>query len=1022
MNFTGWVHTHRFSLLFLISALIVGGLAATSKLPVALFPYVTFPRVVVNIDAGDRPAERMMIEVTFPIEQAVRAVPGVRNVRSTTSRGSAEISINFDWGEDMVAAMLQVESAINQVMPSLPQGTTFHARRMDPTVFPVLAYSLTSDIHSLVELRDVAVYQLRPLLSTISGVAKIEVLGGAQREYEVNINPARLDSYGLSLNDVAKVLSAANVIAAVGRMEDHYKLYLAMSDTRLQSLDQIRGTIIRSGPGGLVRLDNVATISEGTSPQWTRVTADGHDAVIFQVHQQPGGNTVQIAQEIKAELAGFQKQLSSDIKIANWYDQSELIVSSEKSVRDSILVGVVFAILILLLFLRNLKITLIAAIAVPGVLAATILLLYVCQMSFNIMTLGGMAAAVGLIIDDAIVMVEHIMRRLREAPADHRGQVLRAASEFTKSLAGSSVSTIIIFVPLAFLSGVTGAFFKALSLTMAASLFISFLVTWLAVPLLADRFLNEKDAYEKETGRFTRRLRQAYEATMRRLLPRPWLVLLVIIVFLATGWISYQHVGSGFMPSMDEGGFVLDYRSEPGTSLTETDRLLRQVEAVLRATPDVQTYSRRTGLQLGGGLTEANTGDFFVRLKPLPRRDIETVMDEVRQKVEREVPGLQIELAQLMEDLIGDLTAVPQPIEIKLYSDDGNLLIKLGPSVAAAIGKIPGVVDVKPGIVLAGDALNIQVDRVKASLEGVDPDTITQMVSNYLSGVVTTQIQSGSKMIGVRAWIPHNLRATQQSVEELRLRAADGHLFPLKRVATLTALTGQPEITRDDLKQMVAVTGRISGRDIGSVISQVKQVLNGPGLIPKGVYYNLGGLYAEQQRAFAGLVAVFLGAVALVFLLLLFLYENFLVAVAMLVTALLALSAVFVGLWLTGTEMNISSMMGMTMIVGIVTEVAIFYYSEYADLTGEQNQHVRLIKAGSNRMRPIAMTTLAAAFALLPLALGLGQGAAMQRPLAIAIISGLAVQLPMVLITLPVLLVVLKALQPGKDTLQAADR
>ena len=1010
MNFTGWVQTHRFSLLFLISALIVGGLAAASKLPVALFPYVTFPRVVVNIDAGDRPAERMMIEVTFPIEQAVRAVPGVRNVRSTTSRGSAEISINFDWGEDMVAAMLQVESAINQVMPSLPQGTTFNARRMDPTVFPVLAYSLTSDIHSLVELRDVAVYQLRPLLSTISGVAKIEVLGGAQREYEVNINPARLDSYGLSLSDVAKVLSAANVIASVGRMEDHYKLYLAMSDTRLQSLDQIRGTIIRSGPGGLVRLDNVATISEGTSPQWIRVTADSHDAVIFQVHQQPGGNTVQIAQEIKAKLAGFQKQLSSDIKIANWYDQSELILSSEKSVRDSILVGVVFAILILVLFLRNLKITLIAAIAVPGVLAATILLLYVCQMSFNIMTLGGMAAAVGLIIDDAIVMVEHIMRRLREAPADHRGQVLRAASEFTKSLAGSSVSTIIIFVPLAFLSGVTGAFFKALSLTMAASLFISFLVAWLAVPLLADRFLSEKDAHEKETGRFTRRVRQAYEATMRRLLPRPWLVLLVIIVFLAAGWISYQHVGSGFMPSMDEGGFVLDYRSEPGTSLTETDRLLRQVEAVLRTTPDVETYSRRTGLQLGGGLTEANTGDFFVRLKPLPRRDIETVMDEVRQKVEREVPGLQIELAQLMEDLIGDLTAVPQPIEIKLYSDDGNLLIKLGPSVAAAIGKIPGVVDVKPGIVLAGDALNIQVDRVKASLEGVDPDTITQMVSNYLSGVVTTQIQSGSKMIGVRAWIPHNLRATQQSVEEPRLRAADGHLFPLKRVATLTALTGQPEITRDDLKQMVAVTGRISGRDIGSVISQVKQVLNRPGLVPKGVYYNLGGLYAEQQSAFAGLVAVFVGAVALVFLLLLFLYENFLVAVAMLVTALLALSAVFIGLWLTGTEMNISSMMGMTMIVGIVTEVAIFYYSEYADLAGEKDQRARLIKAGNNRMRPIAMTTLAAVFALLPLALGIGQGAAMQRPLAIAIISGLAVQLPMVLITLPVLLLVFKAL------------
>ncbi len=1008
MNFTGWMQTHRRSILFFLSVLVVGGLMATFKLPVSLFPYVDFPRVVVSLDAGDRPAERMMVEVTFPIEQAVRAVPGVRGLRSTTSRGSAEISINFDWSEDMVAAMLQVQSAINQVLSSLPPGTTFSVRRMDPTVFPVLAYSLTSDTHSLVELRDIALYQLRPLLSTISGVAKIEVLGGAQREYQVNVNPARLDSYGLSLSDVAKALSAANVIQAVGRMEDRYKLYLAMSDTRLHSLEQIRATILHSGPAGLVRLDDIATVSEGTTPQWIRVTADGHDAVIFQVHQQPGGNTVQIAQEIKAKLAEYRKQLPSGVRIANWYDQSELITSSAASVRDAILIGIVFALLILLLFLRNLKITLIAAHVVPGVLAATVLLLYVLHMSFNIMTLGGMAAAVGLIIDDAIVMVEHIMRRLREGASDHHGRVMRAAAEFTKSLAGSSASTIIIFAPLAFLSGVTGAFFKALSVTMAASLFISFLVAWLAVPLLADHFLNEKDARQEEGGRFTERTHRMYEATMRQVLARPWVVLLAVVALLAAGWLSYRNVGSGFMPSMDEGGFILDYRSEPGTSLTETDRLLRQVEAVLRATPEVDTYSRRTGLQLGGGLTEANTGDFFVRLKPFPRRDIEAVMDEVREKVKRNVPGAEIELAQLMEDLIGDLTAVPQPIEIKLYSDDGDLLRNLAPSVADAIGKIPGVVDVKNGIVLAGDALNIQVDRVKASLEGMDPDAVTHMLSDYLSGVVTTQVQSGPKMIGVRAWIPHDLRATVHDVEELRLRAPDGHLFPLKRVATLTALTGQPEIKRDNLKQMVAVTGRISGRDIGSVIAQVKQALNRAAFLPKGVYYDLGGLYAEQQSAFAGLVAVFAGAAALIFLLLLFMYESFRVAIAMLLTSLLALSVVFVGLWITRTEMNISSMMGMTMVVGIVTEVAIFYYSEYADLTEEKDQHTRLIKAGKNRMRPIAMTTLAAIFALLPLALGIGQGAAMQQPLAIAIISGLVVQLPMVLITLPVLLVILK--------------
>jgi multidrug efflux pump subunit AcrB len=756
----------------------------------------------------------------------------------------------------------------------------------------------------------------------------------------------------------------------------------------------------------LILLKDVAMVSEGTTPQWTRVTADGHDAVIFQVHQQPGGNTVEIAREIKVKLTEYDRQLPRGIKIANWYDQSELITASAASVRDSIIVGVVFAMLILFVFLRNLKVTLIAAHVVPGVLAATVLLLYVFHMSFNIMTLGGMAAAVGLIIDDAIVMVEHIMRRLREGAADHHGRVMQAAAEFTKSLAGSSASTIIIFAPLAFLSGVTGAFFKALSLTMAASLFISFMVAWLAVPLLADRFLNENDARQESGGRFTERAHRLYETTMRRLLARPLIVLLTVVVLLGVGWLGYENIGSGFMPSMDEGGFILDYRSEPGTSLTETDRLLRRVEAILRATPEVKTYSRRTGIQLGGGLTEANTGDFFVRLKSLPRRNIETVMDEVRQKVERQVPGLEIELAQLMEDLIGDLTAVPQPIEIKLYSDDGNLLKKLAPSVAAGIGKIPGVVDVKSGIVLAGDALNLQVDRVKASLEGVDPDDITHMLSDYLTGVVTTQIESGPKMIGVRAWIPHDLRTTESDVENLRLRAPDGHLFPLKRVATATVVTGQPEITRDNLKQMAAVTGRITGRDIGSVIVQVKQVLNQKGTLPNSVYYTLGGLYAEQQSAFAGLVAVFVGAVALVFLLLLFMYESFRIAIAMLIISLLALAVVFVGLWITRTEINISSMMGMTMIVGIVTEVAIFYLSEYVEIPEEFTGHARLIAAGNNRMRPIAMTTFAAILALMPLALGIGQGAAMQQPLAIAIVSGLVAQLPLVLIVLPALLLI----------------
>ncbi len=1011
-SFSLWTQAHRRSILFLVLILAVSGAVISFSLPVALFPNVNFPRVVVSLDAGNRAAELMELQVTRPVEEAVRAVPDVHSVRSTSSRGSAELSVNFGWGTDMVSAMLQVESAVSRVLPELPPGAVFRVKRMDPTVFPVLAYSLTSRTRSMVDLRDIAQYKLLPLLSGVNGVSRVQVTGGNREEYRVTVDPARLQALGLTLNDAAQALSAANVITAVGRMEDHYKLYLVMSDTRFSSLEQIRRTILRSGPRGIVRLEEVASVERGIVPQWIRVTADGRDAVLINVYQQPGGNTVKIDDDIKARLASFGPQLPADVHVSAWYDQSELILASAASVRDAILIGVLLGAVVLLLFLRNIKITLIAVVVLPTVLAAAILVLYATGMSFNIMTLGGMAAAVGLIIDDVIVMVEHIMRRLRAGEGDHQGRVMAAAREFARPLAGSSFATIIIFLPLAFLGGVTGAFFKALSLTMASALVISYLITFLAVPILADHLLGKKEAEQKEGGPLTERVHRRYERMMQRVLKRPVLILAGIIPLLALGYIGYQQVGSGFMPVMDEGGFILDCLTPAGTALSETDRLMRQIEAIIRATPEVLTYSRRTGTQLGGGLTEANSSDFFVRLKPLPRRPIDEIMDEIRNKVTRTVPGVKIELAQLMEDLIGDLTAVPQPIEIKLYSDDVSQLRALAPRVAAAIGGIPGVVDVKSGIVLAGDALEIRVDRTRAALEGVDPEVVTHTLDDYLTGPVTTRVQEGLKMVGVRVWVPANLRATATKIRGLLLRAPDGHVFPVRRVADVTAVTGQPELTSENLKPMVAVTGRISGRDMGSTIHDVRRALARPGLMPQGVYFELGGMYAQQQIAFRGLIAVFLAALALVFLLLLFLYERFQIVLAIMAIPALSVSAVFIGLWATGTELNISAMMGMTMIVGIVTEVAVFFFSEYGDLADTMDTLPALIAAGKNRMRPIVMTTVVAILTLLPLALAIGQGSAMQQPLAIAIISGLAVQVPLALVVLPALYYLLSRAKP----------
>lgn len=1017
MTIPQWAQRHHRSILFALAAFAAAGIFAGMSMPISLFPRMNFPRVFVNIEAGDCPVERMAVEITQPVEEAVRSVPGVRNVRSNTSRGSANVSVNFDWNVDMLSAMLQVESAINQTRGSLPTGINFLVRRMDPTVFPVLGYSLISDTRSLVELRDIALFRIRPVLSTVTGVARVGVLGGAVEEYQIVVNPRKLNSFGLTIDDVVKAVSGSNVIKAVGRIEENYKLYLVLSDTQFGDISQIERTILRSNINGVVYLEDVATVSQGTMPQWTRVNADGHEAVLFQVYQQPGGNTVHITDECRVKLKELKKIIPPDVSVSNWYNQSDLILASERSVRDAFGIGIGLAVLVLLIFLRNLKLTLIAVITVPMSLAATVQILAWLGMSLNIMTLGGMAAAVGLIIDDIIVMIEHIIRRLRGSSGHYAERIHEAAAEFTLPLAGSSASTIIIFAPLAFLNSVTGAFFKALSLTMAMCLAVSFLIAWLAVPLFGRHLLKQKDTEQAEGGHMTTAAHNLYDALMRIILRNPLIIPLVIMPFLTLGYFAYQHTGSGFLPSMDEGGFILDYRTKSGTSLSETDRLLQQVEEILQTTPEVQTYSRRTGLSLGGFITEANEGDFFIRLIPMPRRGLDDVMDEIRDHVVHEVPGIEIEMAKLMEDIIGDLTAVPQPIEIKLFSDNGLLLQRLARKTAREIKDIPGVVDVRDGIVLAGDAIEIHVDRVKAALEGMTPGEVTQTLENSLRGNVATNIQSGPKMVGLRAWIPHEDRFSTEDVRNLRLRSLDGHIFPLKRIANIEPVAGQSQIARDNLKRMIAVTGRISGRDMGSTVHDVIRALDQPGFLPKDVYYTIGGLYEQQQDAFRDLVTVFVAAVLLIFVLLLFLFESFQAAIAMMLTTLLALVAVFIGLWITHTDLTITAMMGMTMIVGIVTEVTIFFYSEYRNLPrGGITPAQRLILAGKNRMRPIAMTTLAAIFALAPLAWGIGEGADMLQPLAIAIISGLVVQMPLALIVLPVFLMVLSRIK-DKDNL-----
>lgn len=998
-----WLLRHRRFLLFLLVLLVLGGLVAAQRLPVALFPEVSFPRVEVSVDAGNMPIAQTQVALTRPLEQALRGVPGVRQIRSTTARGAADISLQFAWGSDMRTALLQVEAAVNQELPKLPSGTRFRARRMDPTVDPILGLALTSSTLDPVALRRYAFYDLRPRLLSIPGVAQVTVQGGAEEEFAVHVDPWRLQHYGLRFSDVENALAGANSIEAVGRSERHYRLYQILSSSRLATAQEIGQTILKTGPDGIVDLADVAEIRQSTRPQWTTVTANGHNAVLLNILQQPGGNTVAIDAALRRLLRENAASVPAGVRISTWYDQSQLITAAAGSVRDAILIGALLAALVLFAFLRNLRLTLIVAIALPSVLVASALILLVLHQSFNIMTLGGMAAAVGLVVDDVVVMLEHLMRRIVEEKEEW--SILHLAEEMTVPLAGSSAATLVIFLPLAFLSGVTGAFFQALAIAIAAALLVSYLVAFLAVPVLAQLLLRQKDAIAAESqGSLQRWLSERYRRVLSKVLARPrWLLAAVALLLALAAW-SYSQVGSGFLPPMDEGGFVLDYRTPPGTSLAETDRLLDQVQGILAHTPEVAAYSRRTGLQLGGGITEANTGDFFIRLKQDRQRNIWQVMDALRQQIHEQVPGLRVETGQLMEDLIGDLTAVPQPIEIKIFGSRQAVLAQVARRVTATIQGVPGVSEAFDGITIAGDAIDIRIDPLRAqAIAGMTPGQITQQLRTLLEGQVVTSIPRGEEMIGVRVQASPDLSQRIRQLRRLPLIAPDGHYFFLNQVASINIEAGQAERQAENLQPMVAVTARIdNGYAMGTVLQQIQQRLAKQPL-PQGVYLQFGGLYREQQQAMHDLALVLLAAILLVAALLLYLYEDFAIVLSILSTALLALGAVFIGLWLTGTERNLTAMIGMTMIVGIVTETAIFYFAE---LRG--NEPEELLRAGIVRLRPVLMTAIIAILALLPLALGLGAGAEMQAPLAIAIISGLLAEIPLVLLVMPGIYVTLQ--------------
>jgi CzcA family heavy metal efflux pump len=1026
-----WFRRLSRPILFLIVSLAVVGAYLAFSIPVAVFPNTDFPRIIIGVDNGVMPIDQMLVTITRPLEEAVNSVPGLQKVVSITSRGSAEVNLYFDWNSDMILTLQRVDAVVARMQAELPQGAKIETHRLTFASFPIIGYSLTSDSIPQSKLWEIATYDLKPRLNRLDGVASILVQGGRVPEFQITPDPARLLAAGITVTDILEAIRRTNLIDSPGLLEHDHQLVLGLISGRVRTPEEISQIVVKTSKDGVpVRLGDIAKVGPSEAPVYTMVTANGKQAVLLSVHRQPESNTLQVAREVHDKIAELRPMLPPGVHLEPFYDQSMIVQDSIASVRDAVLLGIVLSSAILVLFLRDWGSSFVAALVIPVTLSLTLIVLKITGQTFNLMTLGGLAAAVGLVIDDAIVVLENIVLH-RDAGESRFAAIQKALSELIYPLIGSTITPVVVFLPLIATTGVTGSFFRALAITMTVALLSSLFlaVTW--TPTLSQYFVRRKEspaaqvaggpdssslleAEEAHFHGFFGKVVSLYVTVIQTLLKRPLLLAAGSVAVLLGSVVCYHLLDSDLLPAMDEGGFILDYYTPPGSSLAESDRILQRLEKIVREQPEVENTSRRTGLQLGlAAVTEANRGDFTIRLKKGPRRDIDDIIADVRSEIKKTEPAADVEFVQVLQDMIGDLTSAPEPVVIKLFSPDAKLLQSSAPRVAEALQKIPHVVDVLDGIenTVSGPAVTYQVDPVVAARAGFTPEEVATDAAAVLEGEpAATPVVLNDRTYTIRVRFPEQNRASLDRLGNTLLTSSTGKTATLSSLATVQSDPGQIEIRRENLQRLVEVTARFEGIGIGAGMESVKKAVADLHL-PSSIRVEYGGLYEEQQRSFRELTMVFLLALLLLFGVLLFEFRNFSAPVAILVSALLSSFGGFLALLVTRTTFNVASFMGMIMVVGIVAKNGILLLDadeRYRKLGFSPEE--AMIQAGRRRLRPIAMTALATIAGMLPLAVASllrnlpvlgGSGSEMLQPLAIAVIGGLLSSIVFSLVVTP---------------------
>jgi CzcA family heavy metal efflux pump len=1007
-----WFARYSKPIIFLIGILTVIGVWQAFTLPVSVFPTTNFPRIIVGADNGVTPIEQMEVSITRPLEAAVRSVPGLQSVRSITSRGSAQVDLFFDWNVDMIDTLQTVDAALSLARSSLPATAQIKSRRLDFSSFPIIGYSLTSSTLPQTDLWELATYDIRPRLNSLSGVASVLVQGGQRPEFHVVVDPARMLRAKASIADIVGAINKTNIIDSPGLLSRNHQLFLGLVTAQARSLEDIGEVVIKHVNNVPLRVQDVGEVKAAVEPVYTAVTANGKPAVLLSINRQPDSNTVQVADEVHAEVAAIKRSLPAGVEFNLFYDQSDVVVASISSVRDAIIIGLVLAALIIWLFLRDWGTAVMTGLVVPVTMVVTFIAMKLLGQSFNLMTLGGLAAAVGLVIDDKIVVVENIVlhRDKGEGPLQATASALK---ELTVPLVGSTLTPIVVFLPLITITGVTGTFFGALAIAMSVALLTSLVLALVWTSNLSTRLVrrHQHGVHEEEptSGLFARVI-AFYERAIRQALHRPFALGALGIVLIAASYLSYRSLGSDMLPSFDEGGFILDYVMPPGTSLQETDRVLRRVDAILRATPEVEITSRRTGLELGfATVTEANTGDFTIKLKPKRSRDSEEIISELRAKITRSEPGLDVEFISKLQDMIGDLTGAPEPVVVKLFSQDPDLLTTWAPQVAEALGKVKvgskmAVVDIADGIekTTSGPAVRFTVNTEAVDRAGFTPEELGTVTVAMVEGEpAVAPVLMNSRTYPVRVRFPAVTRGSLEAMSGTMLVASNGSTATLGSLTAIDELPGQIEIRRENLQQLVEVTARLEGVDLGTGVAAVQKAVADLKL-PPSIRVEYGGTYREQQKSFRDLTIVLLLAIVLVFLVLLFEFRSFTAPVAILSSAVLSASGVLFALLITRTTLNVSSYMGLIMVVGIVAKNGILLLDANKKYRAEgMSMEEAIVHAGRRRLRPIVMTALAAVAGMLPLALAVGAGSQMLQPLAIAVIGGILISMVLSLIVTP---------------------